>query len=405
MLLGIMALGQLPSYLHMLRQLFSMADDSSQHHGVSRLMRGLLHEYFFSVLAGVACLAVGVLVGWMAEAWRSRSFRVGLVALTAGGLTSLLLTFEQLGTCLWPGLIYAILLAAALGFLNLSSEYRLLCVLAGLVLFITPLGSGNGLYNGIYAMCFAAPVAVAALLARPEAMESKPGGEGVGKEAWKATSGPWSMLKWIPGFRAPRVRLFRGRIAAGLPIHTPTLGYVVLCAMIASSIIHRWHFTYRDSRQRLAMRATVHHPKLRYVFTTPSRARSLEELLKQLKPLVQKNDYLLDHMQIPMIYFLTETKPYLYSNWANLYDPAVFKRALERAIATHPLLPVCVKTRVDTCHPEWPEETYPLVQSSRPVENRRLVERFLQDHSYQKHWENNAFEIWLPPPPRVVANQ
>jgi hypothetical protein len=102
-------------------------------------------------------------------------------------------------------------------------------------------------------------------------------------------------------------------------------------------------------------------------------------------------------MQLPLIYFLTETKPYLYSSWANLYYPAVFKRALDRAVVTRPLLPVCIKTRVDTSHPEWPDETYPPSEAYRFVENRRLVEAFLESHNYRKYWENKAFEIWLPP--------
>ena len=32
----------------------------------------------------------------------------------------------------------------------------------------------------------------------------------------------------------------------------------------------------------------------------------------------------------------------------------------------------------------------------RHVENRRMVWKFLREHDYQKHWENTAFEIWLP---------
>jgi hypothetical protein len=145
------------------------------------------------------------------------------------------------------------------------------------------------------------------------------------------------------------------------------------------------------------MRAMVNHPKLRWILTTPSRAQSLNELLKQLQPLVRKDDYLLDYMQIPMIYFLTETKPYLYSSWANLYEPPVFDQMLRRAESASRALPVCVRTKVDTCHPEWPNSTYPPSQSYRCVGNRRLVDSFMQTHGYQEYWENFAFEIWLPP--------
>jgi hypothetical protein len=98
-----------------------------------------------------------------------------------------------------------------------------------------------------------------------------------------------------------------------------------------------------------------------------------------------------------LIYFLTETRPYLYSSWANIYEAPAFERAMKRALSNRKSLPVCVMTKVDTSHREWPDKTYPLLPYYRHTQNRRVVESFLQDHSYKKHWENGAFQIWLPP--------
>src|SRR5207244_375756 len=159
-----------------------------------------------------------------------------------------------------------------------------------------------------------------------------------------------------------------------------SVGYAVLCSMIAFSVIQRWQFTYRDSPHRLDLRATIHHPKLRGVFTTAARAQCLEELLRELQPLFHKDEYLMDHMQVPMIYFLTEMKPYMYSTWANLYEPPVFKQMLERAQEARTALPVCVMTKLDMCSPVWPKAADPLPQPHRFVENRLLVESFLQGH-------------------------
>jgi hypothetical protein len=99
-------------------------------------------------------------------------------------------------------------------------------------------------------------------------------------------------------------------------------------------------------------------------------------------------------MQLPLIYFLTDTRPYLFTSWPNLYQPPQFQAALKRAESTRAALPVCIMTKIDTCHPGWPDETFPPFQTYRFVENRRTVESFLQEHRYQKIWENNAFEIW-----------
>jgi hypothetical protein len=172
------------------------------------------------------------------------------------------------------------------------------------------------------------------------------------------------------------------------------VGWFCALVIVGFSLGYRAHFTYRDSTHRSAMRVQVDHPKLRGVFTTASRAHALDELLQHLKPLVQKDDYLFDHMQLPLIYFLTDTRPYLFTSWPNLYQPPQFQAALKRAESTRAALPVCIMTKIDTCHPGWPDETFPPFQTYRFVENRRTVESFLQEHRYQKIWENNAFEIW-----------
>jgi hypothetical protein len=388
------ASGQFSTYVTMLRQLFMMFGDASQHHGGGRLLRGLIHDYFYSGVAALIFLLAGSAIAWGAGQSQSRVLRVSLGLAASVALTSLLLIFEDAAMYIWPGIIYSILLAGALGLLNLSRDLRLLCVLAGLVLFVTPLGSNNGIFNAVYAMYLAGPVAVLALL-RPtseadsvvaEAEENTPDGALKSGSADGTNAG-----------RSLWLHFLEGRFASSRHFKPATVGAAMLAAMIVFALVHRWNFTYRDSSDRLAMRAMVHHEKLRGIFTTSTRAQSLEELLGALQPLVHNGDYLMDHMQLPMIYFLTEARPYLYSTWPNLYEPPMFRRAMEQAFAERVSLPVCVWTKVDTCHPAWPDGTYPPFQTYRFAENRRLVETFLHQHHYQKQWENSAFEIWLPP--------
>lgn len=397
-LLVMAALGHVAAYVQMLHHMSAMVGDPTQDHGGSRLFRGLLHDYFYSGLAGIAFAVGATVLGLLAARYRDGLFRWLLVFVVMAGLTVMVLVSNNIATYFWPGLINTILVAGAFGFLNLNKEYRLLCVLAGVVFFMTPLGSNNGIVNSVYAMSLAVPVALIALITRPCAAKGitsdaaeEPGNSAVaGAPLASVQNNAWLFPRYeklCNSIRATTARL-----------DTAAVGYVILWSMVAFSAAHRWNFTFRDSPNRLAMRATVNHMKLREVFTTVDRARSLEGLLKALQPLVRKGDYLLDHMQVPMIYFLTEAKPYLYSTWANLYEPSVFERMIQKAVAARSELPVCVRTKVDTSHPEWPCETYPLAQSHRFVENRRLIESFLQVHNYQKHWENNAFEIWLPPP-------
>jgi hypothetical protein len=371
------ALGDLAGYGMMLRQITAMFGDSSQHHGGAPLLRGLLHDYFYAALAGLAFALIAYGLGRIITG-ANRMFRFILMAACAIGLTGALLAMKELDIFVWPAVIYTVLIAGALGLLNLDSQYRLLCMLAALVMFMTPLGSNNGIYNTIYAFHFAVPVALIALLRNSP---SPVAGDVI------------RSLSPSGGTGKPIISRIK---AASLRIDRPAIGWVLLCAMISFSVIQRWQFTYRDSTHRLELRAAVHHPRLRGIFTTPERAQSLDQLLAALQPLVHKNEFLMDHMQIPMLYFLTETKPYLYSTWANLYEPTIFKQMIDKALGARPSLPVCVMTKVDTCSPDWPKAADPLPQPPRFLENRRLVEAFLQTHNYRKHWENNGFEIWLP---------
>src|SRR5207247_4942612 len=103
----------------------------------------------------------------------SRPIKRILIVALAAGLTAVLLAFNELDTYLWPGLVYAVLFAAAVGLLEVDRRYRLLCVLAGVVLFMTPLGSNNGIYNAIYALHLAVPVALIALITHCQAQDEE----------------------------------------------------------------------------------------------------------------------------------------------------------------------------------------------------------------------------------------
>jgi hypothetical protein len=377
--LWLVASGDFSAYVSTVGQLFGMLGDSNQHHGGGRLLRGLLHDYFYAGVVGIGALAIGTGIGWVAGRSRSASIRVALVLGVSSVLIALLYWTDTLEVYFWPGIIYTVLLLGAFGFLHLLDEHRLLCVMAGLLLLLTPLGSNNGIYNVIYGMYFAVPVALMALIAN------------------RLNSDRDSLVAYEERPSSILGGFFRKAQVAASRVDTATVAQTILITMIGWAVLHRWTFTYRDSHDRMAMRTAIAHPKLRGIYTTADRAGSLQGLLQALRPLVRKGDALMDHMQLPLIYFLTETRPYLRSSWANLYEPPAFKASLERALADERDLPVFVRTKVDTCHPNWPVETYKPWLTDRFVENQRAVETFLAAQNYEKHWENNAFEIWLPP--------
>lgn len=58
------------------------------------------------------------------------------------------------------------------------------------------------------------------------------------------------------------------------------------------------------------------HPKLRGVYSVPEKVMPLEELLSYLKDKVKPGDYLLAYNDLPLLYYLTDTKPIYPSVWS-----------------------------------------------------------------------------------------
>src|SRR5260221_1682956 len=160
------AVGQVSAYVQMLRQMSTMLGDPTQHHAGGRLLRGLLHDYFYSGMAGLAFLAIGSFVAWFAAKSHNRLLRIAWTLGLTVTLTLAAKGSDELAAYMWPGVIYSILFLGAAGMLKLERQYRLGCVLAGAVVFFTPLGLNNGMNNPVYAMCVAAPVAILALITR-----------------------------------------------------------------------------------------------------------------------------------------------------------------------------------------------------------------------------------------------
>jgi hypothetical protein len=142
------------------------------------------------------------------------------------------------------------------------------------------------------------------------------------------------------------------------------------------------------------MTSTVKAPLLKGVFTTPERASAIDSLFEELKNYAGENDYLLTFESIPMVYFMTKTRPYLSNPWPILYLPSEMQKAIGWAGTKRPL-PPAVFAKVQIRGRTWPDGSG--VADFEPVnETRRLLLSFLEEKGYHKVWENNAFEILLP---------
>lgn len=153
--------------------------------------------------------------------------------------------------------------------------------------------------------------------------------------------------------------------------------------------------TYRDTPERWRMSTSISHPLLHGIFTTPERAEVVQGLLSEVSKYTKPGDFLLTFESIPMIHFLTQTRPYAYNPWSILYLPAEFERALNKARLERSKLPLIILATTQTRSSRWPNSG-PVSNTETAAKNRKLLYKFLEEYKYKTVWENQAFRVLLP---------
>lgn len=228
-----------------------------------------------------------------------------------------------------------------------------------LILFSVPLGSDFGIRLSVYGMYLALPLAAHLL---------------------------WSIL---PTYRSLQ-RL--GWTFIGLR----SVLIFLLLGLLTEGVITGYRYTYRDVPNRLSMTEPLKDPQLQFVYTTAARAIVTNQLLTVLPTFVHPNDVLMAYEETSLLYYLTDSRPYLNTSWPMLYDPSRFQTALRQAEQTHGRLPVVVRATGATADFYWPNVNH-LRLDYRHNMDRALMSLFLKKHHYRIAWENSFFQILVPP--------
>lgn len=264
------------------------------------------------------------------------------------------------------GIVYVILLLNVFNKEN-QNEYRLISFFALLVLLLTPLGSNIAIRNSIYGMYFCIPLTYSYFSSVKEIKKDiRLSGKSFYKFSLRISKEELKLIKVL-----------------------------VLILFLFFTNMSTYGFTYRDSDNRMKMLYDVRNPLVKGVLTTKERAMVLQELTDVLPGYVKAGDYLLAYEQVSLVYFLTKTKPYLYSAWPMLYNPSQFDRSLNRALTERPELPVIVRAKGNTEDPNWPNDNG-LRKSPSFAAVRTIMNNFIKQKNYQKVWENSFFEILVP---------
>lgn len=155
-----------------------------------------------------------------------------------------------------------------------------------------------------------------------------------------------------------------------------------------------WRSPYRDGPQRLRLRASVSGTRVAGILTTPARAAEISALVQALTPHLRPGDKLLAYADMPMIHYLTDTRPFLYNAWPKTYAPAAFARALDEAKQEAVSLPVVLRQHFNVGVRGWPEVRTPYLEASANLMRTQYLDAFLTQNGYVCVWENENFDLW-----------
>lgn len=189
-----------------------------------------------------------------------------------------------------------------------------------------------------------------------------------------------ALYRYIEGFVTPHVALsFR-----------KTPWYAVILIMMFSFIVFgsyfHYHYTYREAAVE-NLTARFKHPKLAGIYSTPEKVAVIEELLKYLQDKMNPEDYFLCYNDIPMLYFLTHTRPAYGAAWArNDWPDTLLNRLVKKMIYEDKVPKYCVRTLMSP-GASWGGS------NSQTIHNNDPLNEFVMSNYYLEKIIS-PFEIW-----------
>lgn len=175
--------------------------------------------------------------------------------------------------------------------------------------------------------------------------------------------------------------------------------YLIVFTFLSLKAYNISQEAYFDKGSRFEKIYAINHPLAKSVYTTERRAKILNNLLLNLNEFVKPNDYLMVYDKIPMLHFLTETKPYMYNSWVWIYDYNSFEKKITKAEREIPILPIVVQQKFETFY----DFSVPILDymstekentNSHSNERNAIMNSFLERNEYEVVWSDNYFNIY-----------
>ncbi len=174
---------------------------------------------------------------------------------------------------------------------------------------------------------------------------------------------------------------------------TDVLLGIFLFFLFMFGLHHNLTTIYRDGPIE-TLNTPFQHQKLQGVYSSENRVRVLENVLDSLDAKVQRGDYLLAYYNVPLIYFLTQTRPAVAAVWVNGYHTTPKQQSLlvNRMIDEKKLPDYALRLNT-TLAGDW-SQTVPIIYTK---DKRLTVDAFITSQ-YSEAEIIGPFEIWQKKP-------
>ena len=280
------SIGFLDVYIESLKTQLSASamGDTTKIAGMGHSMSSMLKRYFIEyvnviLLTGIASICLYI-ISLLSHRWGKRAANLALIALATFGFFSVALSWDASVSTTYfivnyTGILIRLLIGLTLlttiiFFLYDKGQSKNLCLLSLLSLFvllITSFGSNNGLFKSIYGMWLALPLMFLINDHLKEKLEN-------------------SKLKSIF-----------------------SLNTVVILLVILISVCLHFTNSYSGIPNRFRLNTPFKYKYLNYIYVDNDRVETVDETLKQINELTEKNDRILMVRVFPQFYYLTETRP------------------------------------------------------------------------------------------------
>jgi hypothetical protein len=235
-----------------------------------------------------------------------------------------------------------------------NKKITILLIIGLITLLITPLGSNTGLMNSAMGMWLILPLCILCC------------------------------YQWVN-------EVYKGDKK---PLHTTII--IVLISMMLLAVFFHTTFIYRDNPDRVTLNTAFTYPALKGIYSTSDRVNLLEDALVQIKNNSKPGDEILAVNSVPILYFLTQTRPALGNPW-DVQNPLIkIKKDQEKLEAESRYPELVIFSKFNPRDPYWPDTESIAWESDLP-KLEYLKARYISDLNYTLIWENRAFGIYKRP--------